>query len=90
MNAAGRRGGAAALVPSLNERIFQVGSAENVAIVDVYAAFNGNLTLLGADGLHPNANGYTIIADAFLDTIKGTLEVNTPMVPSLAPMLRRR
>ena len=90
MNAAGSRGGGAGLVTMLNDRIRQIGPAANVPIVDVYAAFNGNLTLLGADGLHPNANGYTIIADAFLDTIKGTLEVNTPMVPSLAPMLRRR
>ena len=57
MNPAGRRGGGAMLVPSLNDRIYQFGAAENMPIVDVYAAFNGNLTLLGDDGLHPNAGG---------------------------------
>jgi lysophospholipase L1-like esterase len=90
MNAAGSRGSGAGLVTMLNDRIRQIGPAENVPIVDVYAAFNGNLALLGADGLHPNAGGYTVIADAFFDTIKGTLEVSTPIVPSFAPMLRRR
>jgi lysophospholipase L1-like esterase len=87
MNAAGRRGGAAAIVPSLNERIFQVGSAENVAIVDVYAAFNGNLSLLGDDGLHPNASGYGVIADAFQAAIRNAFEAKAS-----APVLsfRRR
>jgi lysophospholipase L1-like esterase len=87
MNAAGSRGDAAALVPSLNERIFQIGNAENLTIVDVYAAFNGNLSLLGADGLHPNASGYGVIADAFLAAIRNALEVKTT-----APVLsfRRR
>ena len=87
MNAAGRRGGAAALVPLLNERIFQVGSAENLTIVDVYAAFNGNLSLLGDDGLHPNASGYGVIADAFLAAIRSAFEAK-----AAAPVLsfRRR
>ena len=44
MNPAGRRGSGAMLVPSLNDRIYQIGAAENLAIVDVYAAFNGNLS----------------------------------------------
>ena len=67
-----------------------VHDAASVAAGKAYAAFNGNLALLGADGLHPNANGYAVIADAFLDTIKGTLETSTPLVPSFAPMLRHR
>lgn len=77
MNAAGRRGGAAALVPLLNDRIFQIGGADNIPIVDVYAAFNGNLSLLGDDGLHPNASGYGVIADAFLAAIRSAFEVKT-------------
>jgi lysophospholipase L1-like esterase len=77
MNPAGRRGAGATLVTSLNDRIVQIGSAENMAIVDVYAAFKGDLTLLGDDGLHPNANGYTVIAGAFLQAIENTLEVKT-------------
>jgi lysophospholipase L1-like esterase len=87
MNAAGRRGSAAALVPLLNERIFQVASAEHLTIVDVYAAFNGNLSLMGADGLHPNASGYGVIADAFLAAIRSAFEVKTT-APGLS--FRRR
>jgi lysophospholipase L1-like esterase len=74
MNPAGRRGSGASLVTSLNDRIRQVAAVENVPLVDVYAAFNGNLTLLGADGLHPNAGGYSVIAGAFFDAIKSTFE----------------
>ena len=79
MSAAGRRGGGATLVPLLNDRIFQVGGAENLTIVDVYTAFNGNLSLLGDDGLHPNASGYGVIADAFFAAIKNAFEVKTAM-----------
>ena len=99
MNPAGRRGGGAMLVPSLNDRIYQVGAAENLAIVDVYAAFNGNLTLLGDDGLHPNAAGYQVIAKAFADAIRNSLEVKTtsiarardqtPSVATVCPASRR-
>jgi lysophospholipase L1-like esterase len=83
MNPAGRRGGGAMLVPALNDRINQVGAAENMAIVDVSAAFNGNLMLLGDDGLHPTAAGYQVIAKAFADAIKNSLEVKTAIVPSI-------
>jgi len=86
MNPSGRCGGGASLVTSLNDRIRQVAAVENVPLVDVYAAFNGNLTLLGADGLHPNAGGYTTIAGAFFDAIKSTFE-NTS-APALS--FRRR
>jgi lysophospholipase L1-like esterase len=87
MNPAGHRGDGASLVNSLNDRIAQVAAAENIPLVDVYAAFNGNLTLLGSDGLHPNADGYATIAGAFFDVIKSTFEVKTT-----APVLsfRRR
>jgi lysophospholipase L1-like esterase len=87
MNPAGRRGNGAMLVPALNDRIYQVGAAENLAIVDVYAAFNGNLSLIGDDGLHPTAAGYQVIAKAFADAIKSSLEVKTT---TLVPSIRRR
>lgn len=83
MNPAGRRGAGAPLVGALNDRIYQVGTAENLAIVDVNAAFNGNLTLIGDDGLHPTAAGYQVIAQAFADSIKNQLEVKTSIVPSV-------
>jgi lysophospholipase L1-like esterase len=82
MNPAGRRGSGAARVTQLNDRIHQIAGIETVPLVDVYAAFNGNLTLLGDDGLHPNADGYAVIAGAFFDVIASTFEVKTAAVLS--------
>jgi lysophospholipase L1-like esterase len=82
MNPAGRRGSGAGKVTQLNDRIQQIAGIEAVPLVDVYAAFNGNLALLGDDGLHPNANGYAVIASAFFDVIKNTFEVKTAPVLS--------
>jgi lysophospholipase L1-like esterase len=83
MNPAGRRGAGAPLVGALNDRIYQVGAAENLAIVDVNAAFKGNLSLLSDDGLHPTAAGYQVIANAFADSIRNSLELKTSIVQSL-------
>ena len=69
------RGVGASLVPGFNDRIRLLASSEGVTPVDVYSAFNGDLTLLSTDGLHPNASGYARIADTFFQAIKGTLEV---------------
>jgi lysophospholipase L1-like esterase len=77
MSPAGRRGEGAGLVTMLNDRIVQIGGAENLTIVDVYTAFNGNLSLLGDDGLHPNESGYGVIADAFFAAIKNAFEAKT-------------
>jgi len=82
MNPAGRRGSGAAKVTQLNDRIQQIAGIEAVPLVDVYAAFNGNLTLLGDDGLHPNVDGYAVIAKAFSDVITSTFEVKTAPVLS--------
>ncbi len=68
------RGFAYALVPAFDDRLRALASSEAIPLVDVYKAFNGDLTLLSADGLHPNANGFGLIADTFLDSIKATLE----------------
>ena len=89
MSSAGSRGGGARLVPLLNERILQIGGAENIPIVDVYAAFKGDLTLLGDDGLHPNVNGYAVIATTFADAIKSTLEIKTALTSPTSPRSSR-
>ena len=68
------RGFSAALVPAFNDRIRLLAATENVTLVDVYKEFNGDLTLISPDGLHPNAAGYERIASAFFQSIKGTLE----------------
>lgn len=68
------RGVGAALVPGFNDSLRTIAASEGVTLVDVYGAFGGDLSLIGADGLHPNASGYQRIADTFLDAFVATLE----------------
>jgi lysophospholipase L1-like esterase len=63
-----------ARVPAFNERLKQLAVSKNVTLVDVNAAFNGDLSLLAGDGLHPNAQGFERIADAFFDKLRTTIE----------------
>lgn len=72
------RGLAADLVPGFNDQVRGVAAAEAIPLVDVYAAFGGDRTLLSADGLHPNAAGYERIAITFFESIKATVELNQP------------
>jgi len=69
-----RRGTGNILLPSYNDGLRGLAIAENVTSVDVFAAFNGDLTQLGPDGLHPTAVGYQTIATTFFSAIKATLE----------------
>lgn len=76
------------LVPGFNDRIAQIASLEQVPLVDVNKAFAGNLGLLGVDGVHPTADGYTLIADTFFAAIKSNLETAT--TTAVLPFFRRR
>ena len=51
------RGLAWSLVTGFNDNVRALATAESVPLVDVYQGFNGNLGLLGPDGLHPAAEG---------------------------------
>lgn len=68
-------------VPLMNAELRLLAASESVPLVDVFDAFAGNLTLLAPDGLHPNAQGYTTIANRFFDVIRARLEV-APTVSS--------
>ena len=68
------RGRGAALVPGFNDQLQTLAMSKSVPLVDVYQAFNGNLGLIGPDGLHPTADGYHLMAQTFLNSIKQTLE----------------
>ncbi len=59
--------------------------SEGVPLVDVYGAFGNDLTLIGADGLHPNAQGYAKIADTFFAAIRQTLETPPAATGTSAP-----
>jgi lysophospholipase L1-like esterase len=65
------RGVAFALVDQYNRGVREVarGEAPNATLVDVNVYFGGHLTFIGPDGLHPTAQGYAVIAQAFFDTI---------------------
>ena len=65
------------LVPGFNDNVRTLAASEGVTLVDVYQAFGGNVALLGPDGLHPSAEGYTKIADIFFTAIKQTLETSS-------------
>ncbi len=81
------RNGGAGLVVQYNNALKLVAGQEGVTLVDVYQAFNGDVTtLIDCDGLHPTAAGYDVIADAFLTAIKQTLEVPVTPTPTTLTM----
>jgi len=68
------RGIGASLVPAFNDRVRSLAASEGVTLVDVNSAFGGDLSLIGADGLHLNQSGYQRVADKFFESIQATLE----------------
>ena len=83
----GRLGGAKDLVIPANEEIRFLAAQEGAYLVDAYAAMIPQVnTLIGADGLHPTAEGYRVLAQTFFDEVRRRLEVQ-PVPPAT---LRRR
>jgi lysophospholipase L1-like esterase len=74
-NQAGSRGGGAAAVGPLNDRIRALATMKGVTLVEVNGAFGGNLALIGNDGLHPTVDGYDLIAGTFFTSIRQNLEL---------------
>jgi lysophospholipase L1-like esterase len=70
MNPDGFRALAPENVPRLNDIIRQEANAQQVPIAGHERAFGSDLTLIGPDGLHPNDNGYQVIAETWFDVIK--------------------
>jgi lysophospholipase L1-like esterase len=60
-----RDNAASSIVPFNNEIRHLVGGRQNVYIVDLYAAFGSDRSLMGGDGLHPSPTGYERMAQAF-------------------------
>jgi lysophospholipase L1-like esterase len=76
--AGGPRAGGAPLVVPLNTEIKLLAAQEGATLVDLYAAFNGDLTLIGPDGLHPNEAGFARMAETFFAVIRANHETPFP------------
>jgi lysophospholipase L1-like esterase len=63
------------VIPLANDAIRTLAVAENVPLVDIFAAFGTDGSLLGEDGLHPSPSGYQRIAETFFSSIRERLEV---------------
>jgi lysophospholipase L1-like esterase len=72
--------GTAEKILELNEKIADLADDFGLGpVVDLFALFRANPHLLGADGLHPTAEGQTRIAEAFRDEIVRRYENKSTM-----------
>jgi lysophospholipase L1-like esterase len=75
----GVRAGAIALIEPFNDGLKDVVRSQGASLVDVNAGFGGDLSLLGADGLHPTEAGYQRIAQTFFEAIQQKFENPRPI-----------
>jgi lysophospholipase L1-like esterase len=89
-----RPGGSRAYTPTLvepmNDRIRNLAPSEGAILVDLYRDFNGQVdTLIGTDGLHPNAAGYQQMATSFFTAIRSQMEVAAQPVSPVNVLVQR-
>ena len=75
--AGGLRAADPATVSSYNQALRDVARGEAATLVDFANDF-GDLSLIGADGLHPTEAGYSRMADILFDTVRRTFEMPLP------------
>lgn len=63
------------IVPFNTELRRLVSGMQNVHVVDLYAAFGSDRSMMGPDGLHPTPAGYTRMAETFYNTIRAVFPV---------------
>jgi len=70
------RGAGWAFVPELNGRIVSVASGEGATLVDHYTPMSADVKrYIGADGLHPTEQGFTLMAQTLATVIQERFEV---------------
>jgi lysophospholipase L1-like esterase len=80
----------AGLVVTYNNGLKAMAASEGISIVDVYQAFNGDVTtLIDSDGLHPTAAGYQVIADTFFGIIRQAFETTSIITEPFSRPLSR-
>ena len=63
------------IVPFNNELRRLTAGLQNVHVVDLYARFGNNRSLMGADGLHPTEAGYELMAATFVQALEAVYPV---------------
>jgi len=71
----------AGLIPGFNDEVRALATSHGAVLVDVYAGMKDNLSLIGADDLHPTARGYEVMASIYLDAIAKAFEARLPTTP---------
>jgi lysophospholipase L1-like esterase len=74
----GPKSGGAELVVPLNNEIKIIAVDEGALLVDVHAAFGGDLSLISPDGLHPTEAGFQRMAETFYTVIRNNFEIPFP------------
>ena len=78
-------------IRALNSRIVRLANRNDLGpVVDLFALFESNMHLLGADGLHPTAEGQTRIAEAFRDEIVRRYDAKSTISFGFSTMRRVR
>jgi lysophospholipase L1-like esterase len=78
-------------IQALNTQIFALAAKHDLGLpVDLFAMFDANPELIGADGLHPTIAGQTRIAEAFRDDIVRRYGSDTSTTLRFSTMRRTR
>jgi len=77
----------AAYIPTFNNDVRALATRRGAMLVDVYDSMKDDISLIGADDLHPTAAGYVVIAKTWFNAIRAAFEVKTTAV---APLGLRR
>jgi lysophospholipase L1-like esterase len=77
----------AALVPPFNDGVRALATEQNVPLVDMFAVFDADMSLIGIDDVHPTVRGFGVMADTFFEAIQKHFE-EPPLPPATAFVLR--
>jgi lysophospholipase L1-like esterase len=77
------RDSVAAYIPTFNNDVRALATRRGAVLVDVYNGMKDDISLIGADDLHPTPQGYQVMAKIFFNAIRDAFEIKTS---ALAPL----